>query len=140
MSEQSTLRMTRQRRAILEAVRAARVHPTADEVYAKVRGALPRVSLGTVYRNLEELARRGLISKIEVGGTQRRYDGETVEHCHVRCLTCGHVEDAEVDGVDLQKAGASRIPGYVVVGCAVEVMGYCPRCVMAGHAESARRS
>ena len=133
MPGELTLRMTRQRRAILDAVRAARVHPTADEVYAKVRVNLPRVSLGTVYRNLEELARRGLINRIEVGGTQRRYDGETEEHCHVRCLACGHVEDADVEGVDLRKVGASRIPGYRVVGCAVEVLGYCPRCVKAGH-------
>ena len=140
MSAESTLRMTRQRRAILDAVCASRVHPTADEVYAKVRVALPRISLGTVYRNLEELARRGLISRIEIGGTQRRYDGETCEHCHVRCLGCGHVKDAEVDGVDLRKASASRIPGYRIVGCAVEVMGYCPRCVKAGHAKSSGQS
>ncbi len=140
MSAQSTLRMTRQRRAILDAVRATRAHPTADEVYARVRVELPRVSLGTVYRNLEELARRGLINKIEVGGTQRRYDGETEEHCHVRCLACGHVDDAQVDGVDLQKVSASRIPGYRIVGCAVEVVGYCPRCVKAGHAQSQRQS
>lgn len=134
------LRMTRQRRAILRAVRGSRVHPTADEVYAKVRGGLPRISLGTVYRNLEELARRGLIGKVEVGGTQRRYDGETGEHCHVRCLACGHVDDAEVQGIDLQKIGACRIPGYRVVGCAVEILGYCPRCVKAGHPKPGKRS
>jgi Fur family ferric uptake transcriptional regulator len=140
MPEGPALRMTRQRRAILEAVRGGNVHPTADEVYAKVRVELPRVSLGTVYRNLEELAHRGLISKIEVGGTQRRYDGAMTKHCHVRCLACGRVDDAKVDGVDLQKAGASRIPGYRIVGCAVEVLGYCPRCVKAGHARSHGRS
>jgi Fur family ferric uptake transcriptional regulator len=132
--------MTRQRRAILDAVREVRVHPTADEVYARVRVELPHVSLGTVYRNLEELARRGLINKIEVGGTQRRYDGETTEHCHVRCLACGHVDDADVDGVDLRKAGTSKIPGYRIVGCAVEVLGYCARCVKAGHAKPDRVS
>jgi len=140
MPEQSTLRMTRQRRAILDAVRAARLHPTADEVYACVRVGLPRVSLGTVYRNLEELARRGLIDKVEAGGTQRRYDGETALHCHVRCLACGRVEDAEVGGVDLRRVGSSRIPGYRVVGCAVEVLGYCARCVKAGHDKPDGRS
>ena len=134
------LRMTRQRRAILQAVRGSRVHPTADEVYAEVRYGLPRISLSTVYRNLEELAWRGLIRRVEVGGTQRRYDGDTNEHCHVRCLACGHVEDAKADGIDLADLAACRVPGYRVVGCAVEIVGYCPRCVKAGHPRSGEQS
>ena len=63
------LRMTQQRQVILEELRLCRSHPTADELYSRVRRRLPRISLGTVYRNLETLAERGLIRKMEVGGT-----------------------------------------------------------------------
>ena len=62
--------MTRQRRVILEALRGTTSHPTADEVYEMVRRRLPRISLGTVYRNLEILSGEGLVAKLEMAGTQ----------------------------------------------------------------------
>jgi Fur family ferric uptake transcriptional regulator len=58
-------RMTHQRQVILEEVRNTHSHPSADEIYARVRKRLPRVSLGTVYRNLDILASEGFIKKIE---------------------------------------------------------------------------
>ncbi|NLX57892.1 MAG: transcriptional repressor [Phycisphaerae bacterium] len=127
--------MTPQRQAVLDAVRDAPEHLTADEVYARVRAELPRISLGTVYRSLEELVHRGLIGRVQGGGAQRRYDRSTDVHCHARCLACGRVDDTDVEGVDLRKLVASRVPGYRVVGCGIELVGYCPRCVKAGHAE-----
>ena len=57
MSEQIQRRMTKQRRIILEELRKVRSHPTADEIYAMVRRRLPRISLGTVYRNLDAAGR-----------------------------------------------------------------------------------
>ncbi|MGE5577510.1 MAG: Fur family transcriptional regulator, partial [Syntrophothermus sp.] len=53
--------MTRQRQIILEELKNVTTHPTADEVYEMVRRRLPRISLGTVYRNLELLAEEGII-------------------------------------------------------------------------------
>jgi len=64
-------RMTRQRRIILEELRKVDSHPTADEVYEMVRRQLPRISLGTVYRNLEILSREGLIQKVVLGARRR---------------------------------------------------------------------
>ena len=68
-------RMTHQRRIILEELRNTRSHPTADEVYEIVRKRIPKISLGTVYRNLELLSESGVIQKLEIGGTQKRFDG-----------------------------------------------------------------
>jgi Fur family ferric uptake transcriptional regulator len=120
--------MTRQRQLVLEAVSKAGRHPTADEVYARVRRRLPHISLGTVYRNLEVMAAQGLIQKLEVGGTQKRYDALTDGHCHVRCLGCGRVEDAGADRVGDVEAKAAEAAGYEVTGHRVEFIGYCPRC------------
>ena len=74
------LRMTRQRKLILEEFKAAGKHSTADDVYARVRAKLPRVSLGTVYRNLDILSRAGMIRKIDVGEGRKQYDGGMHRH------------------------------------------------------------
>jgi len=61
--------MTLQRKTILNILRQTNSHPSADELYEMVRKQLPRISLGTVYRNLEILANMGIIQKLELGGT-----------------------------------------------------------------------
>ena len=86
-------RMTKQRSAILDALRSIKTHPTADEVYAIVRGILPHISLGTVYRNLDLLAEAGEILRLEKSGAQKRFDGDTRPHFHVRCEHCGKIGD-----------------------------------------------
>lgn len=86
-------RHSRQRDIILEEVRRGKTHPSAQEVYDRVRPRLPKISLGTVYRNLEQLAAHGLIRKLELPGDQRRFDGDVSEHYHIRCLVCGRVDD-----------------------------------------------
>jgi Fur family ferric uptake transcriptional regulator len=62
------MRLTSQRQVILEELKKVKSHPTANEVYDMVRKRLPRIGLGTVYRNLDLLAERGIIKKLEVGG------------------------------------------------------------------------
>jgi len=87
------LRMTSQRKIILEALSTSRTHPPADEIYDYVRTKLPNVSLGTVYRNLETMSQYGMIVKIETPGGQKRFDYNTSSHPHFRCEKCGKIED-----------------------------------------------
>ena len=94
---------TNQRRIIIEELRKLKTHPTADELYLIVRKKLPQISLGTVYRNLELLAEAGEILKLELSGKQKRFDGSTENHYHLRCVKCGKVEDVEpekMQGID----------------------------------------
>jgi len=100
--------MTPSRRAILDGISGAACHPTADEVYEMVRRALPRVSLGTVYRNLELLTRHGLIRTLADGRGQRHYDAVLEDHCHVRCEACGRVDDVRVTSRLRVREGAQR--------------------------------
>ena len=65
LQKQQNFRMTRQRGIILEELRKINTHPSADEIYERVRKHLPRISLGTVYRNLEILSELGEIQKLE---------------------------------------------------------------------------
>ncbi len=122
--------MTRQRRVILEELRKVRCHPTADEIYVRVRRRLPRISLGTVYRNLELLTATGLVRRIEPAGSQgpSRYDGDTAAHYHVRCLGCGRIGDVPagpVAGIEEPFRGSSE---FEIVGHRLELLGWCPRC------------
>ena len=125
---QAKLRMTRQRRAILEALAKVRTHPTADEVCRMVRRRLPRISLGTVYRNLELLSERGLIGKLEAGGSRRRFDAEVREHYHVRCLRCGRVADVSARPAIPSARAIRGESGYEIVGHRLEWVGLCPKC------------
>jgi len=122
------LRMTRQRQVILEALRKVSSHPTADEVYEMVRRRLPRVSLGTVYRNLEMLSERGMIQKLELGGSRRRFDGNVRDHYHVRCIRCGRLEDAPVESVAAVEDALRGATDYEIIGHRLEFIGLCPQC------------
>ena len=86
------LRLTRPRRVILEVVRATDAHPSASLVYEAVRRRLPRVSLGTVYRNLRRLAAEGLVQE-RAEPTGLRFDGNLAPHDHFTCVACGRVLD-----------------------------------------------
>lgn len=121
-------RMTNQRRVILEEVRKVNTHPTADEVYEMVRKRLPRISMGTVYRNLEILSTLGLIQRIGPATAQMRFDGTTKNHYHIRCIRCGRVDDAPVQPVQNIENTIRESSDYTIVGHRVEFIGICPAC------------
>ena len=121
-------RMTEQRRVILEELRQLKSHPTADDVHALVRQRLPRVSLGTIYRNLEMLSQVGTIQKLDATGGQRRYDAKVEQHYHIRCTHCGRMDDVPLEPViELEHALHDQCH-YEVTGHWVEFSGVCPDC------------
>jgi Fur family ferric uptake transcriptional regulator len=120
--------MTRQRMVILEELRNVDTHPSADEVYAMVRKRLPRVSLGTIYRNLEILSKSGEIRRIDSGGNLKRFDGNADGHYHIRCLQCDRLVDAFIEpGLDIDKQLKGNTD-FVVFGHRLEFVGLCPHC------------
>jgi Fur family transcriptional regulator, ferric uptake regulator len=120
--------MTTQRTIILEELGKLKTHPTADDLYRTVRTRLPKISLGTVYRNLEILSEAGLIQKIEVPGTMKRFDGDTDIHHHVRCVSCGAVSDIGPAHAIALPDIPGDVDGYRIVGCRLDLIGICPRC------------
>lgn len=120
-------RMTRQRALILAAVRNSPSHPTAEEVFALARRRLPRISLGTVYRNLDYLAACGEIRRIECGGRGRRFDGNTGPHQHVRCVCCGRVGDVAT-GLSVPQVDGLTVEGFTLLDARIEFDGLCARC------------
>ncbi len=128
---------TAQREAILSELRSRKTHPTADELYASLRTTMPQISLGTVYRNLEQLSQAGVIRKLETAGKQRRFDGELAEHFHFRCEHCGCVTD--IADRELSAAAAriaELLPRLGGDRFHLELGGICGKCRSDAHAGS----
>ena len=128
INDRGEFRMTRQRRLILQEVQASRAHPSADEVYRLVRRKMPRISLGTVYRNLDVLSQCGLIRRLEMSEGQRRFDGTMASHYHVRCTTCERVGDVWLDPPSELHQAEGGAGGYQISGHRLEFFGLCPIC------------
>lgn len=122
------MRLTPQRQIILEELSKVKTHPTANEVYDMVRKRLPRIGLGTVYRNLDLMAENGLILKLEVGGTQKRFDATTDLHYHIRCTKCGRVDDVDMDVLPQIDQAAVNATDYQILGHHIEFTGICESC------------
>jgi Fur family transcriptional regulator, ferric uptake regulator len=120
-------RMTHQRRILLQELRKVSSHPTADEIYSMVRRVIPHISLGTVYRNLEILAEKGYVDKLEYGG-QRRFDGNREKHFHIQCLGCGSVTDIPLNTVERFEVSREKILNYRLSGYRLIFLGICDEC------------
>jgi len=124
-------RMTKQKRVVLEELSKVKNHPTAYDVYEMVKSRLPRISLGTVYRNLEQLSSGGQIRRLEMGQSQRRFDAVVDDHLHIRCISCGKVDDVPLNpamSTITIKDMVSSQSGYDVLGCEMDFQGICPKC------------
>lgn len=128
MDQLPNMRLTTQRQIILEELSKVTSHPTANEVYDMVRKRLPRIGLGTVYRNLELMAESGIILKLEVGGTQKRFDATTEAHYHIRCTRCDRVNDIEIPVQHHINSVAKAASNYQVLGHHIEFSGICLDC------------
>jgi len=122
------MRMTPQRRVILEELRRVNDHPAADEIYRRVRERLPKISLGTVYRNLEVLCELGEIQRLELSGSTKRYDGVPNKHYHIRCVGCGRVDDAPIAPLNQLEDDLYGTTVYDIIGHNLEFTGLCPHC------------
>ncbi len=117
---------TSQRLLVYQALRGRTDHPSAEEIYSSVRAILPTISLATVYKVLHELVDLGELRVVEVGDGPTRFDPNTDQHIHVRCVTCGQL-------LDLPAAEAPvRVPpiaaGFQIIRYNLTLEGQCPTC------------
>lgn len=124
-----SMKKSMQRDVILEELRKVDSHPTADQLYLLVRERLPRVSLGTVYRNLEQLHQHGLVNKLEVAGNQKRWDGCVEPHYHRLCSKCGALEDFYANGLDKVEGLLDSMAPGKFLNYHLEFVGVCDNCI-----------
>ena len=128
MNPTTNRRNTRQRQVILEEIQKLDTHPSAATLYELVRKRLPKVSLGTVYRNLDFLAQTGVIQKLNTGTAEARFDWNPKLHYHVCCLECGRVDDVHDVPSNLVECEVNELQGFDILGHQLQFIGICPDC------------
>ena len=117
-----------QRSLVLEAVKELQCHVTADEVYHAIVRKYPNISRGTVYRNLNLLSASGEIRKVEMPSGADRFEHQSHEHYHARCVQCGRVFDVEMEFIaDLEK-NIKDTNGFDFTGYDIIFKGICLEC------------
>ncbi len=122
-------RSTRQRRMILEELRSVSTHPTAQQLFEMVRVKLPKISLSTVYRNLEAMVKQGLILKLDNTSGQSRFDGNAAPHVHFECKSCGTITDAPAPPRELLDRHIEELVGCDIQSWHLEYSGTCRTCL-----------
>ena len=121
-------RLTRQKATILEILRSVESHPTAEWIYQEARKKIPGLSLGTVYRNLNQLRDNGIISELNYGSSQSRFDGRSDQHYHFCCLSCGSVLDIPMPVIKSVETKAKAASDFLITGHRLEFYGLCSGC------------
>ncbi len=121
------LKMTPQRECILDVLRGAEGHPSAEAVYAEARARMATMSLKTVYQTLNDLVAMGEIQQLDLGTGASRFDPNVDVHHHLVCTSCGKVRDLYADFRSIEvPPGASQ--GFTVGSAEVVFRGLCAEC------------
>lgn len=122
------LKHSRQREAILTYLQNSQEHPTAECIYEAVRQIYPKISLGTVYRNLAILESLGQVRRLSFDTQAEHYDGHTHPHYHMYCKNCGAIIDLELGELSfLDQLAASCCEGRIEEH-SIYFYGLCSKC------------
>ena len=121
-------RHSRQREKVFRIVQSTRTHPTAEWVFEKVRKEMPRISLGTVYRNLRLMSMQGTIRELQIGGSQTRYDSHCQDHQHFICVSCQMIVDLENTDSSENHRSIERKYRCHIDSYRLDYFGLCRRC------------
>lgn len=123
----AVIKKSRQREALLRILRSTDAHPNADAIYEEVRKEIPKISLGTVYRNLNLLLSTGEILRLDVGDGCDHFDGRATPHYHLKCDQCGRILDLRMPyrypldrEAELEDGAVIRMHDLVFYGCCGE--------------------
>ena len=133
MEKTVSYKHSKQRDALFNLLCSTHTHPTAAWLYDKLREDFPRLSQGTVYRNLNILAEQKRIKVINVDGTFAHFDADMSVHNHVICTRCGKVEDALMPSDEHGDQKAAEISGYRIDSHRFDFFGLCPDCQRLEH-------
>ncbi len=127
---QHNLKITKQRRAVLEAFLGSEDHVSAEELYKLVTEKEPKIGLATVYRTLSLLTQSGLASELDFGDGQKRYEHKFMHshHDHMICTECGKIIEFSHPMIEkLQEEVATR-HGFKLTSHKLDLFGLCSQC------------
>lgn len=122
------MKYSKQRELILKTLQENPIHPTADEIYQLLRLELPSISLGTVYRNLNQLSESGEVMKITGLDGSVHFDHNTYKHYHFICNKCNKVYDIPAKAIPNIENSVEECTGLHVSECELVLKGLCRDC------------
>jgi len=136
------VRNTKQRQAIFETIQNHGGHLTADEIYRLVKRRFPRLSLGTVYRNLRVLVAQGGLRELDFGMAVTYFETAKNSHYHLICRVCRSIADADIPverGLQSVAREARNLGGFRIVEHRLDFVGVCAACESKPRRASKRR-
>ena len=133
-----SLKFSRQREAIKEYLCTTSTHPTADMVYTHIREEFPRISLGTVYRNLSLLVSMGEARRLTDSNGIDHFDSKTEPHVHFICNECSRIFDLPLDLDPALDADADRCFSGEIQGHNLFFYGRCVDCMQSSSSQASR--
>ncbi len=124
----SSLGLTKQREVVLQVIRDAHGHLTANEVFDAAKGLLPTISFATVYNSLRYLKDAGQIAEIQFGNGASRFDKKLTRHDHALCVKCGKLVDMELELPEDLVKFASELSNFKLESIELTLRGLCPDC------------
>jgi Fe2+ or Zn2+ uptake regulation protein len=120
----SGIRLTKQREEVLGILLQKRDHPTAAEVFLRLKQRPSSISLATVYNCLEALVQFNLVKQVNLDRAPTRYCANLTDHGHFFCESCGTVYDVDIP----VKKDWELDSGFVVAHAEISLKGLCPDC------------
>jgi Fur family peroxide stress response transcriptional regulator len=125
---QSHYRMTPQRMALVRLIASSEGHPSAAQLYARIKRQFPTMSMATVYKTLDLLKEWGQVLEIDLRDDSH-YDGNRPQpHPHLICIKCNKIVDGEADFDPSVIRKLEWASGYKILRSQVSFYGLCPDC------------
>lgn len=121
-------KVTPQRLAIYSALSGTKEHPSAEMLFNQLQPHYPTMSLATVYKTIEILRELELVQVLNTGEDSFRYDADTSNHPHIRCLSCQRVDDVDPLEWESFYKTVTDSTGYELSGHQFYFYGLCPAC------------
>ena len=126
---QAGYKITPQRLAVYRVLAQSNEHPSAESVYRDVKKVIPEISLDTVNRTLVMISEIGAAFVVEGSGESRRFDGNTGNHQHIKCLKCKRIVDFHHEPFDNIEVPEVLNKEFKVLRKTVYFEGVCNSCM-----------
>jgi Fur family peroxide stress response transcriptional regulator len=126
--KERNFRLTPQRVELVRLIASGEGHPSAGQLYARIKRQFPTMSLATVYKTLAILKEMGQVLEIDLRDDSH-YDGNRPEpHPHLICVNCNKIIDGEADFDPSAIQKLEKASGYKILRSQVSFYGLCPDC------------
>lgn len=122
------LKLTPQRIAVYDYLLGTKKHPSAEAIYQALQDSFPTMSLATVYKSLKTLVEVELVSEINLGEGNFRYDATVEDHPHIQCMECGKVEDVMGMSLSSLNREVTKFTDYQILHTKIYYYGICRSC------------